>query len=228
MAVKKLIRQLLVRQPPLVRNLRKKRNTTGRTYFDDPNDFFALSGVFYDLVLDKDFLRTYFVVDALDACSSDDGPGADELVDLINRSIELSKRVRWIVSSDSSKKLKAVKWNNLNLDLETDFLEPCMAVEKRFRYKLPELAISDAYVKNFKSIIADALSKRPLGDYLLVNVIFTALRAEGVRKVKKFLKETEDIPDLDTFYCRMESKIQGLPNDGKFCMEILQAVAVLH
>jgi hypothetical protein len=83
--------------------------STRRRHFDDRNDFLALSTVFYDIIGDETLSETYFVVDALDNCSSDqERPGLDHFLHLIARSMTLSNKIRWLVSGNHSDPVKSV------------------------------------------------------------------------------------------------------------------------
>ncbi|KAJ8124065.1 hypothetical protein ONZ43_g128 [Nemania bipapillata] len=83
LAIKSLIWQILRSQPSLMQHMEKKFRTTGRDTFDDPNDFYAMSIVLYDILRDVNFdgsrkLRlTYIIVDAIEELGVDDDvPGS--------------------------------------------------------------------------------------------------------------------------------------------------------
>ena len=120
--LKHLISHILRNQPSLHHHLRSKFNDTKRASFGHPNDFYGISTVFFDMIQDANFLRAYFVVDSLEpfparqSVSGDSGSimsgsrpddsldehGLKDLLNLISTSLELSGRVKWLLSVEES------------------------------------------------------------------------------------------------------------------------------
>ncbi|KAI0517612.1 hypothetical protein F5B22DRAFT_111272 [Xylaria bambusicola] len=114
--VKSLIAHVLHQQPSLSRHLTRKFENMKRTLYDNINDFYAMSTVFYSLIGDPKFSRTYFVVDAVDQftiredelCPTDkigsrgrkSDWGLSNLYTLISTSVRISDNVRWLCSFD--------------------------------------------------------------------------------------------------------------------------------
>lgn len=229
-ALRNLIWHLLIQQPSLAPHLEKKRETTGRKHFDSPNDFLALSGVFYDMIGDEDFSKTYFVVGTLNEYSSEKGqPGSDDLVDLITTSTKVTKNIRWLVSSNYSEKIKmAFEGHSRCLDMRADLHDSSAAVNNYIRDEVSRLALDKAYDEELKTTVADALRERSLGNLLWINIICTALRAEDIWHVESFLDEIKEIKDLKFLYHHMLKRIQDLPKDAGSCREVLQTMAVVR
>lgn len=97
--LKTLIWMILRQQPTLSSHLSFMSDWARRKYFDDPNDFFVLSGVFYNIVKDDRMAETYLLVDAIDEFDTDGSePDLGDFMRLVMRSIESSK-IKWVIST---------------------------------------------------------------------------------------------------------------------------------
>lgn len=64
------------------------------------------------MIEDESFAKTYIVVDALDQCMSCNGQrGVDDFLALITKSLKLSKKIKWLISSDESESFKSTFMN---------------------------------------------------------------------------------------------------------------------
>jgi hypothetical protein len=230
-ALRNLTKSILVRQRSLADHLDHKRVTTDRTTFDDPNDFPALSGILYDIIRDPEFPETYFIVDALDECSSEVGrPGLMDLVKFIQDSIESSGRIRWIVSSDFSNAIQlAFNKTTQCVTVDMSSLSCSNAADNYIRNKVGVLAEAKGYDEDLKSIIVAALCKRSPSNYLQVNLICEALKSEEEWYVESVLDEVKALNDLSPLYEHFKNKLDCLPrHDGAYCFKILSTLAVLN
>jgi hypothetical protein len=100
--LRSLIWLLLVQQPNLISHLQQKYKESGADLFKDKNAFVALSEAFRNILEDPRLSPVYFAVDALDECER----GLPDLIELISISLTHSDKVRWLVSSRPSVKLK--------------------------------------------------------------------------------------------------------------------------
>lgn len=228
-ALKNLIWLLLVNQPSLSLHLEEKRNSIGRKYFDDPNDFLVLSSVFYDMINDKSFSNTYFVVDALDESFCDEEQfGVADFLSLITFSMESSKKVRWLVSSNNSSRMKKAfeGRETEHLDLHTDASGVGATIDNYIHDKVAQIACDKSYDDELRTIVVETISKLCCGDYIWVDIVCTALRAEDVWHVEEFLGGLESIKNLTGLYAHMRIQIQKIPKDAKFCNKVLQIMAV--
>ncbi|KAI1420955.1 WD40-repeat-containing domain protein [Xylaria sp. FL1777] len=107
--VRSLIWQVLQSQPSLSKHLEHKLSVIERNYFDDSEEFYALSTLLCTLLQDNELNMTYFVLDGLEELCGElsgntrdpykDEWGLTDMVRLICASSRLSKRVKWLVSS---------------------------------------------------------------------------------------------------------------------------------
>lgn len=90
-----LIYSLLKKQPSLLSHVKIQYDHAGKALFEDINAWNVLSRMFTDILKDQTLQSTYFVIDALDECTS----GLPSLLDLITRISSAYQQIKWIVSS---------------------------------------------------------------------------------------------------------------------------------
>lgn len=142
-ALRTIIWLILVYQPDLCTHLTRKLDSTRRRHLNDPNDFLALSAIFYDIIEDERLAKTYIVIDALDQCMSWNGqPGVDDFLALITKSLNLSKKIKWLTSSDKSERFKSTFMNIgcRNVDLSQGLLGMGVAMHDYMAAKVRHLA----------------------------------------------------------------------------------------
>ncbi|KUI69792.1 Vegetative incompatibility protein HET-E-1 [Cytospora mali] len=226
--LKGLIRMVLVQQPSLEQYL-AMRKSTGRTYFDDPSDFPALCGVFCDMLKSNDFAETYFLVDSIDECSTeDDGHGLGKLLHLIEVSTSLSSKIKWLVSSSQieTPKMKD-KCYLISLDSGPTCRPLFEAMDGLISHKVSELAEEKGYGATIKKDIMENIRERSILNLLWVTIVCMVLREEDNWYAVDVLKEMPG--DLHELYNASISSIQKLPRkDPTFCMEVLSTMAVAH
>lgn len=229
-ALKNLIWFLLHQQPSLTRYLKRKCKATERKHFDDPNDFPALSNIFFDMLGDETFPNVYFIVDALDEASYNDNTSEiQEFLDLISLSTKSSEKIKWLISSNNSEKMKRVfeGLTNSHLDLGAD-MSTKAAIDTYIQERVSDLATDKAYDDELKDIITRELCKVSSGNYLWVDIVCTALRDEDIWHIEDFLKVLSEKPTLRGLYRFMGNRIQDLPWDRKFCIEVLRVMGVVQ
>lgn len=230
--LKGLIWRLLEQQPSLRRHLDEMRTSTRRKYFDDPSDFLALSGAFYSMIQDSNFAKTYLLVDAIDECSIDDGPGLDDFLHVISVSRSLSSKVRWLVSSSYTDTTKMALekdrgCRHLSLDASPSPRALIEAVDRHITHKVSELAQERSYGEALENEIVRIIRQRPQRNFLWVTIVCTALREEERWYAVEVLQEMPD--DLQKLYDKIGSRIQQLPReDPSFCREILSTMAAAY
>ncbi|KAF1739192.1 Vegetative incompatibility protein HET-E-1 [Beauveria bassiana] len=118
-AVKDLIYNLILSQPDLCDHLKKLctiryagHKDNGRIDFDAPGDFTAMSMLLCRMVQSEQFQPTYFVLDGIDegiepekqgAYSQDEESDFVRLLGLVATTVELSSKVKWILSADHAR-----------------------------------------------------------------------------------------------------------------------------
>ncbi|KAL7803583.1 hypothetical protein V8C44DRAFT_273994 [Trichoderma aethiopicum] len=226
-ALRNLIWGILARQPRLERHLERKYETTVRESFDHANDFLALSGVFYDMIQDSSFSKTCFVVDALDECSSEEGCwGLEDLIRLINSSMQQSDKVRWLISSNYSSNMEKSLENCRHETLRD--LSDVNILGDFIRSQAAKVASEKNYDSELKENVVQRLRQNPYCNYLWVDIVLNALRAEDIWQVTEFLDEMREIRDLESLYDHIR-KTKILPSKDKdYCKQVLEVMAVVR
>ncbi|KAJ5459587.1 uncharacterized protein N7458_001139 [Penicillium daleae] len=134
-----LIYSLVEKQPSLLSYVRSRYDQAGKTLFEDINARNALSKIFTDILKDPALRNTYFVIDALDECTTD----LPFLLDLLVQESSAHSRVKWIVSSriwpDIEERLNIAP-RAAPISLELNKASVSDAVRKFIRYKVHQLA----------------------------------------------------------------------------------------
>ncbi|KAK4076996.1 uncharacterized protein Triagg1_3963 [Trichoderma aggressivum f. europaeum] len=176
--VKSIIYLVQDQQPKLAKHLVNHCTETKRKHPFGSNDIYALSMILCNMVKDESFLATLFLIDGIDEVGGGlDGLGS--VIDLINATLNLSSKVKWLISSDAldeypkvCEKLNEKLYPNLNLE-EAD-IAPIFK-QFYFRSKIDELA-QYGYSRNFRSQITSKLSDISAGNVLRVDLTCEALK----------------------------------------------------
>jgi hypothetical protein len=233
--LRSLIWLLLVQQPYLISHLREKYKVSGETLFTDENAFNTLSGAFRSMLGDPHLSRVYLVVDALDEC--DQGLGG--LIQLISTSLQLSDKIKWLVSSRPYvgvlPMLKDLNPKNLDpgtpLELDDQSLEG--SVNAYITSKLSTLANRNGYTEDILGKVSDEFRQRKEKTFLWVGLVFKELDARDedldlVVPAGRALDTIKQIPSsLKELYSDTMAKIQSRTGDDRqHCMDVLVATVL--
>lgn len=226
--LKSLIWLLVANKDSLGKHLEDKRRTTDRAYFDDPNDFPALSGIFFSMIEDDSFPETYFVVDALDEGLCDEGQyGLDDFLRLVTYSMQLSMKVRWLVSSDNAEMMKeAFEGPGVEHLSLKDASSSGATANDYVQDKVKSIAREKHYDDRLEKSALKTLTNFCGGNYLWADIACTALQAEDIWHVAGFLKELRKIENLADLYKHMWEEIQRIPKDARLCGDVLKSMVV--
>jgi hypothetical protein len=255
-AAKVLIFNVLSQQPWLRKHLSSKFITTRRAGFDNPSDFYALSTLLYSMIEDDKFTETYFVIDGLEEFVIDkaldvsgrrhhvgggglknlvDKEPLDEMLGMIFTTIQLSNKVKWLLSIDSKRcdaKLGLLKdGEQLRLTLDPR-LEAIKDVAHKFAASpVVEIANAAGYRGNIRETVTNQLQGLPSGDLLWLNTALDILKASPTtwnapEILNKLQEKTPDVPSL--YRSRMDTIRSLAPRDQKYCKDTLEAVAVAY
>ncbi|KAI0097526.1 WD40-repeat-containing domain protein [Nemania sp. FL0031] len=226
-ALRNIIWLLLQRNHSLSSHLEKKFHLTGRNDFNNQGDFPALSSIFYDMILDdKNFPETHFVIDALDECVSN-----QDFLDLIVRSIKLSKKVRWLVSSNECNTVTSFpgQIGSLFVKLGPGLQGSAKAIDKYIKSKVSTLAEKKKYDNALAARVITTLFEHAQANYLWINVICVALQAEEARDAHRILDQINNFTDLNLLYGHVAQALDNLPGqDGVLCKKVLSTMAIIY
>ncbi|KAF1351448.1 hypothetical protein EJ07DRAFT_183822 [Lizonia empirigonia] len=143
-ALRGLLYLLVIQQPSLVSHVRKKHDHAGKSLFEEPNAWVALTDIFVDVLRDPSLRTTYLVIDALDECVTD----LPKLLDFVAERSSTSSRVKWIVSSRNWPDIEAQlerAGHKVKLSLELNAESVAAAVGIFISQKVEQLAQGKHY-----------------------------------------------------------------------------------
>ncbi|KAI1123636.1 hypothetical protein F5Y10DRAFT_269921 [Nemania abortiva] len=248
-AIKSLIWQMLKSQPHLAKHMENKFRTTGRDTFNDPNDFYAMSTVLYDMLNDKNgdgsigFGLTYVIVDAVEElCIDNDPAGAPHadsmrnLLGLITNTTQLSPHIKWLVSINSRKVAKALWPKNGTTQLELDIGDKGhskslggIITNEYIPFKISEVARLSHFGEPFRSRVATQLSKIAPPNFLWVNM--ACHRIQSHKLPWNATKILDGLPrEVNELYLQAYESLDNpdYPKDREICRDILSTTAIAY
>ena len=177
--------------------------------FEDTNAWITLSDIIVSILRVQDIKKVYLVIDALDECVTD----LEKLLDLINQTLCVSDRVKWIVSSRNwptiEQKIGHAS-SKVALSLELNAQSVYEAVRIFIKHKVNQLSKEKRY---------DVSTGRAVQSHLLTNAkdtfLWVALVCEELGKIQGWdtlAKLAKFPPGLDALYRRMWEQVCASDN----------------
>ncbi|KAH6622752.1 hypothetical protein F5144DRAFT_517211, partial [Chaetomium tenue] len=228
--LRSLIWLLLLQQPCLISHLLQKYKESGADLFRDQNAFIALSEAFRNMLKDPQLSPVYLAVDALDECVQ----GRSDVIDLILTSLNLSQKVRWLLSSrpevDLLAGLKEQSVDSFNsssslVELDTQRLEE--PVNAYINHKLMELKYREGYDDRILAEVSHEVRQRAENTFLWVALVFKELSSvEGWDAVETVQSIPPGLTDL---YGHMMARIDERNKQNRQrCKNVLAATFLVH
>jgi len=218
-----LMYTLVGQQPFLVSHIRKRYDQAGKVLFEDANAWVTLVEMFTDMLEDPSLYGSYFIIDALDECSTD-------LPKLLNFILQKSSlpHTKWLVSSrnwpDIEERLRDAG-QNLSLELNTASI--AMAVNCFIQHKVQRLTQQKSYSKETQNAVFSHLSSNAQDTFLWVALVCQKL--EQISRRKTLAKLSNFPPGLDDLYGRMVEQIRNLDDDDTaLCKQVLAIIMLAH
>ncbi|KAI0883900.1 WD40 repeat-like protein [Annulohypoxylon maeteangense] len=232
-ALKTIIWLILANQPDLATHLSKKADCTDRRSFNDPNDFLALSDIFYNIIEDERFAKTYIVVGSIEDCISGNGwPGVDHFLDLIAQSLKLSNKIKWLISSDESERFQKAFLDNgcQHFKLGWRSLGMNVTILAYITAKVEDLIKTKKYDEELADEVVDGLLLASQGNYLWVDIVYEALRSEETWYATDLLHDVKGTNVLNgSLYDCMFGIFDKFPRrDKEYCTMVLSIMALTH
>lgn len=164
-----LIYSLIEQQPILITHLMEAQSSAGGHRFDSRNDFTGLTGIFFGLLYDKEFVPSYLVVDGIDECTFDED--RDNLLRFIQATGNLRGKVRWIVSAKVTDYIRGELGKGRNLEyLNLEEASRASMLSATFRRsvddKVSDLAALMGYQDDTKAEVASIMHEKSQGNTL--------------------------------------------------------------
>ncbi|KAF3903119.1 hypothetical protein ABW21_db0204964 [Orbilia brochopaga] len=227
-----LIYLLLQEQPDLISHLRKQYDCAGKKLFDEgANIWFALSGIFKDMLQDSNLKNTYLIIDALDECKT----GLPHLLGFIlQASAGENSRVKWIVSSRNYPSIEkdfdvdmASQNSKIKLCLELNEKSISAAVARYIEVRVSYLAKRNEYTDSARENIQHYLLSKAQNTFLWVALVCEILRDLSHYYALEIVKSYP--PGLDAIYGRMMNTIDSLhPLHAKHCKGVLAIISAVY
>jgi hypothetical protein len=215
-----LMYMLVRQQPSLVSHIQKKYDYAGKTIFEGPYAWVALSNMFSDMLQDPNLRSAYIIIDALDECTV----GLPELLDFIIQKTSTSPHIKWLISSRNWPSIenrldKAEDKVRLSLELNAESVST--AVNIFIRHKVQQLVQDD----KLHDAILDYLVSNADNTFLWVALVCQNLEDTPRRLIRERLKSFP--PGLDSLYGRMITQIYE-SKDSELCKRILASIATVY
>ncbi|KAJ4854400.1 NACHT domain-containing protein [Trichoderma breve] len=220
-----LIFSLVDQQRHLLKHLREHYARQGKSLFEPPSAWYALSDILRSLLseLNNNQKPTCLLVDALDECVNED---MSRLLDFIVKMSNEFPYVKWVVSSRNwpqiIDKLESLG-PQAQLSLELNANSVASAVQIYIKQKVSQLSESKGYKKDREEAVRKYLQENADGTFLWVALVCQNLQRVSAWNALSKLKAYP--PGLDSFYQQM---VNGLAksNEAEICKRILAVVTV--
>ncbi|EFR01951.1 vegetative incompatibility protein HET-E-1 [Nannizzia gypsea CBS 118893] len=220
-----LIYLLAIQHRSFLEYLQERYSLSGGTLFADPDNFFALSNVFRNMLSIQTTNPIYLIVDALDECQTD----LRKLLDLIcQTSSTPSNCVKWIVSSRNLYDIKEVLGpleHKVYLSLDQNEGLISTAVNTYIDHKVSQLSRAKRYSPEVKAEVQRYLKQNANETFLWVALV--CQRLSGIKPWNTLTELHKFPPGLEDMYGVMLGQMLKLDDDDlDFCKSIL-AVAMI-
>ncbi|KAI0388002.1 WD40-repeat-containing domain protein [Hypomontagnella monticulosa] len=230
--LRSLIWLLLFQQPYLIEHIQADYEHQGRALFENQDAFHALEATFESMLKDPRLSPVYFIVDALDECDQ----GLAPLLSLISKSLTLTDKVKWLVSSrpelntqaDVNIRSELDKFEDPHISRSLVELDPQILkdpVNVYIDYKLSALKGERGYSDKVLAEVSDEVRQRSMNIFLWVALVFKELyKVEGWDAVTTI----KDMPsDLLKLYDLMMARIERLKGQ-QYCKNVLVAAVLAY
>lgn len=212
---------LCKQQHSLISHIRHTYDDVGEKLFEDPNAWFALSGIFENILRDPGLRHTYLIVDALDECLAESRQLLAKLIVWMSSAHPI---VKWVVSSRQLVELKIHIGEASHLSLESREERVSEAVNAYINSKLTTLTEQNLTSLKAKRV-ANEVKERSEGTFLWVSIVFKELEYAQEYEVMDILKEMPT--GLNELYGKLVQDIKALTRKNpEYCQSILRAVTV--
>lgn len=219
-----LIYKVAQQQPALLDHVREKYDHSGDQLFQDTNAWQAMSKISNAILKDSRLPATYFIIDALDECTTD----LDKLLEFIVKASAECSHVKWMVSSRNWPSIEehfnsSPQKFTLSLEINEDAV--AAAVSAYIRYNVEDLAERKKYDRKTRDDVHAHLLSNAHGTFLWVSLVSQELAKISTWKVRQKLKNFPS--GLDTLYRRMMEQVCN-SDDAELCKRILAVTCTVY
>ncbi|KAK6510303.1 hypothetical protein TWF481_005020 [Arthrobotrys musiformis] len=225
--LKGLLLYLVKKNPNLAVHLQKRYDISGDS-FGSIVDVNLLQLILFDILDDPSNPLLVFCVDALDECLVD----SDDLMAFVNKSIDHSPRIRWLLSSRPHQDiLSSFASQDLCVEiiLERNQLSIDTAIGAYIDIKVSELNLKKQYRERDRVEIKRILKERSGGTYLWVHLACKELETSEALSCEAVSLLDQMPSELTGIYARMmeQAKKLDITTCGR-CFDILATAAIVY
>jgi hypothetical protein len=226
--LRSLIWLLLIQQPHLFSHILQDYKSSGAERFRDANAFWSLSRMFKDMLRDPQLGPAYLMVDALDECSkkASDEAKVEDLKKLISESLNLTDKVKWLITSRPEVRLdKDLKDHALGTLAQIDVQGRGGAVQAYINHKLSTFRGTEGYDDERIKDMSREINKRANNIFLWVALVFRQLATEDPWNAMNVICSKPS--DLVALYDNLMSNIEEeRESTVQFCKNVLVATCL--
>lgn len=249
--IKSLVWQVLKSQPSLANHMEDKFYSTNRDSFDDPNDFYAMSTVFYNMIDDSQddgtkFGLTYIILDGIEELRANDDPesatAVDDLIRFIQKTSQVSSHIKWLVSV-GPRQLSNAEGTNIikNMILKIDdehYSEELInnVIKEYVPLKVAELGNEEGFKKSLQRQVCDKLLETAPRSFLWVKMVCHHVQINGLPWNATRILGQLPVDDTEKLYHEAyaafttvdSTKDRDTAKDQKMCRDILTTAALTY
>ncbi|XXH03856.1 Lissencephaly-1 [Hypoxylon texense] len=225
--LKNLIWQILKEQPLLIDHLRNKARSTKRRHLDDPNDFYAMLGILFDMLDDERFVTTYFIIGRINAIEEADG--LKDILGLIASTSKFSPKVKWIISVNAQTGSEALpstypeKFSHFTLD--SKLASRCGAIDEYIGLKVGELAAFSRYEETFRAEVTAMLKEKSSGNFLWASMACKIIKSTSTPWNASHILRT--LPStVEDLFKHARNEIRQRLWDAEYCNSVLNTATI--
>ncbi|QPC72349.1 hypothetical protein HYE68_003101 [Fusarium pseudograminearum] len=245
--MKSLIFHVVEQQPFL------SKPDIGQKRFDGPNDFYALSMVFYSLLRDEKFQPTYFVINASSGFVASDRTdlvtlptfehqetatqwpnewGLNDILSMMTITAKDSDKIRWLVSFNSSQHIgsgfaSGCSYFRIPITEDMEVVREILATHSAS--SVSSIAKTEQDYDLIRKEMYERMSRSSNFNLLWINTALNITRADpaywNAPEIFQGLMDTA--PNIDALYEKAQGDLDKLRTcDSYFCLRVLDTVAV--
>lgn len=234
-ALRSLIWMLLIQQPHLFSYIRQTLRNAGGNYFNTSTVFWSLAEIFKKMLGDEHLTPVILVLDALDECDETNAgnPDAQHLISLISDTLNISHKIKWLLSSRPETKSfyykKLINYPALGAIIDVDVQSRSGPVEAYIKHKLSELERENDYPKNVLNDISIEIRERAQNTFLWVSLVFRDIIENKVAEYDAVEHVRSSPPSLKNLYTHLMSRVESLNrSDPEYCKAVIAAVCFAY
>lgn len=239
-----LTRQVLESQPQMGEYLTAAHDKSHASGPDGLSGFYTMSLVLYSILRDPRFQPTYFITDVLHGSSAAlfppermvYGRNHEDILSLIHTTIQVSDKVRWLVSFPNGQEkpdfVDTAPHLRLTLNCNTQAAREIVAHYVASR--LAEIAKTKGSQENIQATVMGKMETSSAFEPLWFNTALDIVRLDETywnapAKLKQLMDDAPNEGALSSLYSMAQQKLDVLmESDREYCLKVLSVSALVY